>query len=86
MDVLIIDVSKVVHPDVSTVDAMARVQLLAHRCGREARFSRASSELYELIELLGLSDVLCVEPCRQAEEREELLGIEEEADPGDLAT
>jgi anti-anti-sigma regulatory factor len=86
MDVLVIDVSEVVHPDVSTVDAMARLQLQARRCGREARFCRASRELYELVDLLGLSDVLRVEALGEAKEREELLGVEEEADPGDLAT
>lgn len=84
MDVLVIDVSEVVDPDVSTVDAMAQLHLLARRFGCEARFQKASRELQELIELLGLTEVLRVEPCRQPEQREEVLGIEEEADPGDV--
>ena len=86
MDVLVIDLSEVVHPDVSTVDAMARLQLLARRCGREARFCHVSRELSELVELLGLGEVLRVEVLGKPEEREELLGVEEETDPGDLAT
>jgi anti-anti-sigma regulatory factor len=85
MDVLVIDVSEVVDPDVSTVDAMAQLHLLARRFGCEARFRRASSELQELIALMGLTEVLRVEPCGQIEQREEVLGIEEEADAGDLA-
>jgi anti-anti-sigma regulatory factor len=86
MDVLVIDVSEVAHPDVSTVDAMARLHLLARRCGRDAHFCRASRELNELVDLLGLSEVLRVEALGEPEEREELLGVEEETDPGDLAT
>lgn len=85
MNVLVIDVSEVVDPDVSTVDAMAQLHLLARRFGCEPRFQKASNELQELVALVGLSEVLRVEPCGQPEQREEVLGIEEEADPADLA-
>ena len=85
MDVLVIDVSEVVDPDLSTVDAMAQLHLLARRFGCEARFKEASSKLQELVALVGLTEVLRVEPCGEAEQREEVLGVEEEADPGDLA-
>jgi anti-anti-sigma regulatory factor len=84
MDVLVIDVSEVVDPDVSTVDAMAQLHLLARRFGCEALFQKASRELQDLIDLLGLTEVLRVEPCGQTEQREEVFGVEEEADPGDL--
>ena len=86
MDVLVIDVSEVVDPDVSTVGAMARLQLNARRCGCEARFCNVSNELRELVVLLGLTNVLGVESCGEPKEREEVLRVEEETDPGDLTT
>lgn len=67
MNVLDIDVSEVVDIDVSTVDAMAQFHLLARRFGCEARFQRASSKLQELVALLGLTEVLRVEPCGETE-------------------
>jgi ABC-type transporter Mla MlaB component len=54
-------------PDVGTVGALARLQLGARRCGAEIRLLEASTELQELIELVGLSDVLRVEPGRESE-------------------
>lgn len=86
MDALVVDVSEVVDPDVSTVEAMARLRLNARRCGCEARFRHVSDELRELVGLLGLSDALGVEPVGESEEREEVLGVEEETYPGDLPT
>jgi hypothetical protein len=65
-------------PDVTTVDALARLQLTAQRRGRELRLEGATRELAELLAFLGLDDVLPVEPRGQAEEREEGLGVEEE--------
>jgi len=62
----------------AVVDVLARLQLAARRCGRELHVRDASPELLELIALAGLEDVLGVEPRRQAEEREEPLGVEEE--------
>lgn len=85
MEVLHIDVSEVVDPDVSTVDAMAQLHLLARRFGCETRFNKASCELQQLVALLGLTEILRVEPRGQSEQREEVLGIEEETDPRDLA-
>lgn len=86
---LIIDVSAVTRPDVRTVDALARLQLIARRMGRRIRLKGASRELRELLCLMGLRDAV---PCEggsaleargQAEEREELLGVEEEGDAAD---
>ena len=59
------------------VDVLARLQLAARRRGVELRIHDASPELLELISLAGLDEVL-IEPRRQPEEREELLGVEEE--------
>ena len=46
--------------DVRTVDALARLQLLACRMGWELRLEKATDELVELIELAGLAEVLPV--------------------------
>ena len=64
--------------DISTVDALARLQLNARRVGRSIRLRDAPSELEELIDFAGLSEVLRVEPRGQAEQREHALGVEEE--------
>ena len=65
------------------VDLLARLHLAARRRGVELRIREADPELRELISLAGLDsvlgvDVLRVEQRRQAEERKELLGVEEE--------
>jgi hypothetical protein len=69
----------------ATVAVLARLQLAAKRSGRELRLVRASDELLDLIEFMGLTDALRVEARRQAEEREEPLGVEEEGELGDAA-
>jgi anti-anti-sigma regulatory factor len=67
----------------ATVDALARLQLAAKRRGLQLRLPGPQRELHELIELAGLTGVLGVEPRREAEEREERLGVEEEGELGD---
>jgi len=47
-----------VEPDAVTVDALARLQLAAHRLGCRVHLRNASAELCELVALLGLDDVL----------------------------
>jgi len=47
-----------VAPDAVTVDALARLQLAAHRNGRKVRLQNASCELLELVEFMALDDVL----------------------------
>jgi ABC-type transporter Mla MlaB component len=47
-----------VDPDAVTVDALARLQLAAHRHGCQVRFQHASDGLRELVEFMGLQDVL----------------------------
>jgi ABC-type transporter Mla MlaB component len=44
--------------DAATVDALARLQLAARRHSCQVRLRGASTELLELVEFLGLSDVL----------------------------
>jgi hypothetical protein len=71
--------------DVAAVDALARLQLAARRAGFELRVVRATAELRSLIDLTGLATVLCVEPGRQPEQREQRLGVEEETELDDPA-
>lgn len=78
-------------PDAVTVDALARLQLTARRLGCRVRFLRACGELRELLSFVGLGEVLPLdrglrlESRGQAEEREQVRRVEEEADPGDAA-
>ena len=70
-------------PDAVAVDILARLQLRARRLGLEIRLRHASSELQELLAFVGLCDVLRVEAGRQAEQREQRLGVEEERELDD---
>ena len=56
-DVVQCDVTGV-EPDAVTVDALARLQLAARRHGCQVQLRRASRELLELVEFMGLRDVL----------------------------
>lgn len=90
-DPLVCDVRDLETPEDGTIEALARLQLTARRLGRGVRFRGAGAALREALELLGLRDVLDVGPPsgvrtrRQAEQREQALGVQEEADPGDPA-
>ena len=71
---------------IATVDALARLHLAAVRLGGCICLRAAPDELYELLALAGLRDVLRAESDlvggrRQGEEREKSVGVEEEADP-----
>ena len=74
--------------DVASVDALARLQLTAHRCGCQLRFSGVSADLRALLELTGLDGVLLDRGSSplvgggQPEQREEP-GVEERRDLGD---
>jgi hypothetical protein len=69
--------------DIRTVDALARLQLTARRLGWELRLRYPPRELVELIDLVGLTDVLRVEPVRKPEEREQPVDVEERVQRGD---
>ena len=69
--------------DAAALDALARLQLAACRASVELRLRHASAELRCLIAFTGLGEVLRVEPERQAEEREQRRGVEEERELGD---
>jgi hypothetical protein len=70
-------------PDLGLVDALARLQLMARRYGCSIRV-RPCDELRELLLLVGLAEVLSVEPRREAEEGIQL-GVEEVVQPGDAS-
>jgi len=69
------------------VDGLARLQLDARRRGYRIALVDPPAALRELIELVGLCEALGVEVQRQAEDREDRLGIEKEGElddaPGD---
>jgi hypothetical protein len=71
--------------DIALVDALARLQLEARRAGLCVSVRQAPQELTVLIGLCGLDETLGVEPRRKAEQREERLGVEEEAEVDDPA-
>ena len=56
-DLALCDVCQV-EPDAVTVDALARLQLAARRLGCTVRLRGASVALRELVEFMGLEDVL----------------------------
>ncbi len=88
---VVCDVEGVVEADAVTVDALARLQLTARRCGRRVRLRNASGPLRELLDLVGLGEVvpLCrdsgVQAGWQAEAREDRRGVEERVEADDLA-
>ncbi|HEY2703174.1 MAG TPA: STAS domain-containing protein [Candidatus Dormibacteraeota bacterium] len=88
---VVCDVGGVVEADAVTVDALARLQLTARRRGRRVRLRNASGPLRELLDLVGLGEVvpLCrdsgVQPGWQAEAREDGRGVEERVEADDLA-
>jgi hypothetical protein len=69
--------------DLGTVDALARLRLAARRSGLELRLAYVPDELRELITFVGLAGALGLGPRREAEEREERLGVEEERELDD---
>ena len=56
-EIALCDVSAI-DPDAVSVDALARLQLVARRRGCQARLLGASNELLELLGFIGLRDVL----------------------------
>ncbi len=86
---ILCDVGALSLADLGTVDSLARLQLVARRLGCGLRLTHASSELQQLLGCVGLADVvlgvevLGVEVGRQAEDREERVGVEEERELDD---
>jgi ABC-type transporter Mla MlaB component len=78
------DVGHLQRADIATVDALARAHLNARRLGTSLCIVNASRDLRDLIALAGLTGVLLGRDGREAEEREEALGVEERGEADDL--
>jgi hypothetical protein len=62
-----LDVSWLVPADLGAVDALARLQIAASRCGWWLQFHGANGGLVELVELVGLGEIMHLCPhCRPA--------------------
>jgi anti-anti-sigma regulatory factor len=88
-ELVVCDVRGLTDPDAVAVDALARLELTARRCGVQITIRHALPELKDLLSLMGLTDVVPVcaestlEPGRQPEEREPAGRVQEEGDAGD---
>lgn len=73
--------------DAISVDALARLALYARRAGRDARLCGASADLGALLSFLGLAEALGLrlQSQRQAEQREQAIGVEKRVDRDDDA-
>jgi ABC-type transporter Mla MlaB component len=58
-----IDVSWLVPADLAAVDALARLQVVASRCGRLLQFHGAAGGLAELVDFVGMKDVVHLCSC-----------------------
>ncbi|MDQ6909623.1 MAG: hypothetical protein M3Z84_02380 [Actinomycetota bacterium] len=68
-------------PDLSMVETMARLHLAARRIGLDLRLEHPSTELWGLVELVGLADLLL--DARWQAEGPEQLRVEKVMKPGD---
>ncbi|WP_371784821.1 STAS domain-containing protein [Streptosporangium subroseum] len=80
--VVVCDVAGVAHPDVVTVEALARLRLTARRHGWDLVVTGAGPDLLDLVHLFGLTDAL-IQTGRQSEEWKQAGGVEEVVDGHD---
>jgi ABC-type transporter Mla MlaB component len=59
---ILCDVAAFAEPDAAVVDALARLQLAAKRLGRSIELRGASTQLQELLTLMGLAGVMSFAP------------------------
>jgi hypothetical protein len=69
--------------DVVTVEALARLALIARRAGCPLVLRRVSPELEQLVAFCGLGAALGVEVRGEPEQREQARGVQERVQPGD---
>jgi len=60
--VVVCDVSRLARPDAAAVDLLCRIRLAARRRGGRLQLRGASTDLLDLIELVGLCDMLPGQP------------------------
>jgi anti-anti-sigma regulatory factor len=75
---IVLDCQQLADPHLAVIDQLVRLQLALRRDGCELRLRNADDTVLDLIGLAGLAEVLCVEVEREAEEGEQLRGVEEE--------
>ncbi|MFF7190733.1 STAS domain-containing protein [Streptomyces sp. NPDC008222] len=80
-EVVVCDASGLGPPALTTVDALARLQLAARRAGGRIRLRDPAPALRALLDLSGLP----IELEGQVEQREPALRVEEAVEPGDPA-
>jgi hypothetical protein len=80
---IVCDVGGVVDPDLRAVEALAELQLGLRRAGLSFELRNAGPDLRAIIDFVGLAEVLPlrIEMVRQAEQREQVLRVQEERDP-----
>jgi hypothetical protein len=78
-----LDCASIEAPTAATINLIARLQLAMRRCGYELELANPNPYLVELIFFVGLAEVLGVELERQAEQRKEPGGVEEEGELAD---
>ncbi|MER7750780.1 STAS domain-containing protein [Kitasatospora sp. NPDC097643] len=93
--VLTCDLGALTAPDLAVVDALARLRLAAGRHGVGVTLLNTSGPLRELLAFSGLSallpgpvdpgELLAFQPGREAEQREQHVGVEEVGETGDPA-
>ena len=77
--VVVVDGARFARPDLTAVNALARLQLAAKRLGWTVRLRNPPAELCQLLDFIGLRDVIGAlprEPCGEPEGGEQL-GVEE---------
>jgi hypothetical protein len=80
---VIIDLGAFTEPDPGLLEALVRLQLTAMRFGTRVELTNACPRLLDLLELVGVDDLLGVEREGDAEQREQLR-VYEEIEGGDL--
>ena len=69
--------------DLATANALARAHVNARRAGKELRFVNETRELRELLDFVGIGDVLLGRRQRKTEQREQTLGVQERREADD---
>ena len=80
------DLSALRGADAQVIDLLGRLELAARRHGQTLRLRNASPALMGLIAFLGLDSTLRLEAEREAKEREDPVGVEEERQLDDSAS
>lgn len=80
---VVIDLRAFTEPDPGLLEALVRLQLTAMRFGTRVELKNACPQLVDLLELVGVDELLGVERERRPEQREQLR-VDEVVEGGDL--